>query len=174
MEATGARNIELKVPGTDKNKVVSALDVLDGKVQLGKQIVVVGGGLIGTETALYLAEHGYDIYIVEMLNEIMADVAVTDKIAYAERIKKTSLKIYTGYKLVEITAENAVLSGSRGDTKLLPADTIITAIGLSPDNSLYNALTETSGSEVYKIGDAISAGKIYDAMHTAYKLALNI
>lgn len=172
--ATGARNIELKVSGTDKNQVVSALDVLGGKVQLGKKIVVVGGGLIGTETALYLAEQGYDISIVEMLNEIMADVAVTDKIAYTERIRKTGLKIYTGYRVTEITAENAILSGNKGDTKLLPADTIITAIGLSPDNYLYNALSDISGIEVYKIGDAVAAGKIYDAIHTAYKLALNI
>jgi NADH:flavin oxidoreductases, Old Yellow Enzyme family len=172
--ATGARNIELKVPGIDKNLVVNALDVLDGKVQLGKNIIVVGGGLIGTETALYLSEQGYDISIVEMLNEIMADVAVTDKLAYAERIKKTNLKIYTGYKVVEVTGENVVLSGSKGNKKLIPADTIITAIGLSPDNCLYNDLVNGTEAEVYKIGDAVIAGKIYDAIHTAYKLALNI
>ena len=104
----------------------------------------------------------------------MADVAITDKLAYAERISKTNLKIYTGYKVVEVTAENVVLSGRKGDKKQIPVDTIITAIGLSPNNCLYNELVVNTGLEVYKIGDAVAAGKIFDAIHTAYKLALNI
>lgn len=171
--AVGAEPVDLKVPGTDKKCVVNALDVLTGKVTPGKNVVVVGGGLIGSETALDLAENGHNVTVVEMLDEIMTDVAVTDKLAYADRIAKTDMKICAGHKVLEITDNGVVASGKKHPKLEIPADTVIVAVGLTPGSSLFDELKDAE-FKVYKIGDYIKAGKIFDAIHTGYKTALTI
>ncbi|MEA1960427.1 MAG: NAD(P)/FAD-dependent oxidoreductase [Bacillota bacterium] len=170
--AVGAEPIDLKVPGADKALVVNALDVLSGKVKPGKELVVIGGGLIGTETALDFAEQGSKVSVVEMQDEIMTDVAVTDKLAYSDRIAKTDMKIYTSSKMTEVTDSGVIVSGRKG-TLELQADMVLVAVGLAPVSTLYQELKET-GMETYRVGDCVKAGKIYDAMHTAYKTSLNI
>ncbi|MGI6685242.1 MAG: FAD-dependent oxidoreductase [Bacillota bacterium] len=172
--ALGAKPIVLNIPGIEKSHVVNALDVLNNQESVGKDIVVVGGGLIGTETALYLAEKGHKVTIVEMLDEIMFDVAVTDKLAYQERIAETDLHILTGQRVTEITDTGLVLSDKKLQNKELPADTIIMAVGLTPVSNIIDDKEQASGFNVYKIGDFVKAGKIFDAIHTGYKTALKI
>lgn len=70
--AVGARNITLPVPGTDGQNVVSAWDILAGKAKVSGKCAVIGGGLVGTETAEFLLEHGCQVAIVEMLDQIAA------------------------------------------------------------------------------------------------------
>jgi len=172
--ALGAGPINLNIPGTDKTHVVNALDVLNNQAAVGQNIVVVGGGLIGTETALYLAEKGHKVTIAEMQNEIMTDVAVTDKLAYIERIAKTDLNIMTGQRVVEITETGLTLSNQKMQNKEVSADTVIMAVGLSPVPSIFNCCEDKPDFEIYKIGDFVKAGKIFDAVHTGYKTALRI
>lgn len=172
--ALGATPINLKIPGAEKAHVVNALDVLNNQVAVGENVVVVGGGLIGTETALYLAEKGHKVTIAEMLNEIMTDVAVTDKLAYLERIAQTDLTIFTGQRVIEITEKGLTLSNQKMQNKEMLADTVIMAVGLSPAPSIFNCKEETPDFDIYKIGDFVKAGKIFDAIHTGYKTALRI
>ena len=134
--------------------------------------MVVGGGLVGSETALDLAENGHEVTLVEMLPQIMNGVAVTDLLAYTERIAKTDMRILTSTRLMAVTDEGAVVQGPKGEM-VLPADTVILAIGFKPCQELYAAL-QAAGKEAYLVGDAVKAGKIYDAFHTAYRTALKI
>lgn len=171
--AVGAEPVNLQVAGIDNKMVVNALDLLSGKVKPGKEVIVVGGGLIGTETALDLAENGIKVTVVEMLNEIMADVAVTDKLAYSDRIAKTDMKVLNGHRVIEIKKNSVIVADNRGN-KEIPADMVLIAVGLAPVSTLYKDLAGENSMEVFRIGDCIKAGKIYDAIHTAYKTALNI
>lgn len=86
--ATGSEPVIPQVPGIDKTIAIDALTAIDHEEKLGKRIVIIGGGLIGSETALDLAEKGHDVTLVEMLPQIMNGVATTDFLAYSERIEK--------------------------------------------------------------------------------------
>ena len=75
--AVGAHDVVIPVPGADSEKVVSSWDVLAGKVELSGRVAVIGGGLVGTETAEYLLQHGCEVAIVEMLDKIAAGESET-------------------------------------------------------------------------------------------------
>ena len=170
--ATGSRPITTHIPGVELPNAVDALDVLNGVSPVKGATVVIGGGLVGTETALHLAEKGTPVTLVEMLPEIMHGVAVTDCLAYQERIAKVDMTIYTGTRLLEIRP-NEILVEDRKETFTIPADTVIMAIGLKAQQGLYQQLCE-AGKEAYLVGDAVKPGKIFDAFHTAYRTALKI
>ena len=170
--ATGSLPIIPNLPGVDKPIAVDCLSAINGAKPVGKRVVVVGGGLVGTETALDLAENGHSVTLVELLPRIMKDVAVTDFLAYSERIAKTDMRILTDTRLVEVLDNGARISGPKGE-EVVEADTVILALGLKAEQGLYNELA-AAGKEVYLAGDAVKAGKIFDAIHTAYRVAIRI
>jgi len=174
--ALGAKPIRLDVPGAGQPHIHNAVDVLNGSVKLnGNKIAVIGGGLVGTETAIWLAEQGRDVTVVEMLDCVMADCAVTDKIAYGERLAKDKIPVLTSHKLVEVGSDTISTVDKCGRTEQIKADTVIMAVGFAPQDGITNRLhEERPNMEVYRIGDCDHPGKIFDAVHTAYKTALNI
>ena len=170
--ATGSLPIIPKIPGVEKPIAVDCLSAINGAKPVGKKVVVIGGGLVGTETALDLAENGHSVTLVEMLPKIMKDVAVTDFLAYSERIAKTDMRVLTETRLEEVLDNGARVSSKKGE-EILEADTVILALGLKAEQGLYNELL-AAGKEVYLAGDAVKAGKIFDAIHTAYRVAIRI
>lgn len=173
--AVGAEPIIPSVPGIESEKVINALTILDTPPEIGKKVVVVGGGMIGTETAIDLAEKGHEVTIVEMKDSIMADCAVTDVIAYYEKIGRNRVGVIPGLRVTEVTEEGIRGVNDRtGRRTELPADSVVIAVGLKPRHALYDALACEPDLEVYEIGDCVRAGKILDAFHTAYKTAVRI
>lgn len=170
--ATGSLPIIPKIPGVEKPIAVDCLSAINGAKPVGKKVVVIGGGLVGTETALDLAENGHSVTLVEMLPKIMKDVAVTDFLAYSERIAKTDMRVLTETRLEEVLDNGARVSSKKGE-EILEANTVILALGLKAEQGLYNELL-AAGKEVYLAGDAVKAGKIFDAIHTAYRVAIRI
>lgn len=170
--ATGSRPILPGVPGIDKPGVMDALEVLNGARKPEGRIAVIGGGLVGTETALHLAEQGMHTTLVEMLPKIMNGVAATDQLAYSERIAKADMEVCTGTRLVSI-GDGEITVSDRSGTHTIPADSVIIAIGLKAQDSLYGELC-AQGKEAYLVGDAVHPGKIFDAFHTAYRVAWKI
>ncbi|MFZ5981913.1 MAG: FAD-dependent oxidoreductase [Candidatus Zixiibacteriota bacterium] len=171
--AAGAKPIKLEIPGMDSPNVREAVSILSGGQDIGNKVVVVGGGLVGSETAIELSEKGKDVTIVEMLDQIMNDCAVTDKIVYGERIAADKIKVLTGAKLEAVNGQSVTVSDKSGKTRDIKADTVLMAVGFKPQNELHESLLN-SGMEIYSIGDCVAPGKIYDAIHTAYKTARNI
>lgn len=170
--ATGSRPILPGVPGIDKPGVMDALEVLNGTRKPEGRIAVIGGGLVGTETALHLAEQGMHTTLVEMLPKIMNGVAATDQLAYSERIARADMEVCTGTRLVSI-GDGEITVSDRTGTHTIPADSVIIAIGLKAQDSLYEELC-AQGKEAYLVGDAVHPGKIFDAFHTAYRVAWKI
>ena len=170
--ATGSLPIIPNIPGVEKPIAVDCLSAINGAKPVGKKIVVIGGGLVGTETALDLAENGHSVTLVEMLPKIMKDVAVTDFLAYSKRIAKTDMRVLTETRLEEVLDNGARVSSKKGE-EIIEADTVILALGLKAEQGLYNELI-AAGKEAYLVGDAIKAGKIFDAIHTAYRAAIRI
>lgn len=172
--ATGATPIKLNILGADNENVVGALDVINKLESVKQKVVVIGGGLIGTEIAIDLKEKGKDVTIVEMMDQIMSDCATTDKIAYGERIMKDKLEVLTGVKVEEIKDGSIVVVDKKGVREEIEADTVIVAVGMKTNNKLYEDIKANCKTEVYTIGDCVKPGKIFDAMHTGYKTGLKI
>ncbi len=170
--ATGSVSKKPTLRGIEHESAVDAFDVLNGKAKAGKKVVVLGVGLVGSETALYLSETGHDVTLVGRKATIMKGVAATDFLAYSERIKETDMEICTLTTPLEI-AEDGVIVEHKGKTRKIEADTVIYAFGADVEQDLYKELKE-QGKEAYLIGDAVFPGKIMDAIHTGYRLGLKL
>jgi 2,4-dienoyl-CoA reductase-like NADH-dependent reductase (Old Yellow Enzyme family)/thioredoxin reductase len=172
--ATGAKPIDLDVPGKDNPIVKDLWSVLHGAGDLGRRTVIIGGGLVGVEVALVLNQRGIEVTIVEMLPEIMSDCATTDKIAYAEAIATKRIMVHTRERLTRVLEDGVEVLDAHGLPHRIKADSVVMAIGYCPKSELLEALKKEPDIDVHQIGDCRRPGKIYDAIHTAYKTARRI
>ena len=172
--AAGASPVRLPVPGSDRDHVMPAVDILTAEAkQPAGRLVVVGGGLIGTETAVLLSQvEGNQVTIVEMLPEIMRECSDCDRIVYSDMIRENGIRVLTSTQVREISDAGVVVE-KQGRQETIPADYVLVAVGMKPNNDLYQAL-KAMGKRVYNVGDSLQTGKIYDAIHTGYKAALKI
>jgi 2-enoate reductase len=168
--ATGSSHHMPNVPGIDGPKVVSAIDLLLGRKKAGKQVVVVGGGSVGCETAIYLSQQGKKVTIVEMLDEMIPDVFEANKQQLFKMLLENGVSVSTNTKLVRVTGKGAVVTNQiRRYEATLTADTIVIATGLKPQSALLSAL-EGKVKELYSVGDCTKAGRVMDAMWGAFNL----
>ncbi|MDR3551942.1 MAG: FAD-dependent oxidoreductase [Clostridia bacterium] len=173
--ATGSSPAALTVPGISDPKVVGAEDVLLGNKNTGKTVVVIGGGLVGCETALYLAKQGKAVTVVEMLGDLLISgrtVPHMNRIMLIDLLKFHQVTTMTKTLLLEVNGQGAVvLCGSC--RKYLPAESIVVSAGYRPDDALYRRL---SGKipELYRIGDARDAGTIMTAIWEAYEIGRSV
>lgn len=172
--ATGTTPAGLPVPGADRPNVTLAVDALkEGGVRPTGQVVVIGGGLIGVETAvLFSRQPDTQVTILEMLPQIMNGCSDCDKIVYGGWIQENGVQVFTSSKVVSIGEEGVTFEqGSRRGT--VPADHVFLATGMKPNQALYEELL-AQGVMVYNVGDSQAPGKIYDAVHSGYKAGLKV
>lgn len=172
--AAGASPVALPVPGADQEFVQTAVDILNPEAKKPEgRIIVIGGGLIGTETAVELSlKQGNEVTVVEMLPEIMNGCSDCDHIVYSEMIKEHDINILTSARVLEI-GDHCVVIEKNGRRRQLPADHVLVAAGMKPNNSIYEDLKK-QGRTVYNVGDSVKTGKIYDAIHMGYKAGLKV
>lgn len=173
--ATGAKEIKIKLPGIEKDKVATAVEILNGRKKAGKDVLMVGGGLVGCETALYLAKQGKKVTIIEAKPEILSagkPVPHMNKIMLIDLLKKYNVKVITNSSLSEVTDDGAVIADSNSQKQNISADTVIIAVGFKPDRELYNKLYGKVVN-LYVVGDANHAANIMDAIWSANEVALN-
>jgi len=165
--ATGARQKLPDVPGIDGKNVVLANDVLSGKVRSGKEVVVIGGGLVGMETATFLGKQGHKVSIVDIV-DIGKDVGYTLKEALLEEIIRNGIYLYPNAVLDRIT-ENGLTIIIFNETVLLKADTIVIAIGSVSNNMLCQELKGLV-PELHVIGDSLEPRNSLAAIHEGFKI----
>lgn len=171
--ATGSKHIIPDVPGINKDKVATATDVLLGKNKPGEKVAVVGGGLIGCETALWLTKQGKKVTIVEMLEDLMISglpVPHANRIMLLDLLKLNKVEILTNYTLFKVTDNGVVVIGKDFKEKILKTDTLILSIGLKPDKELYNVLVGKVAN-LYLIGDGREPRNIMYSIWDAYEVA---
>jgi 2,4-dienoyl-CoA reductase-like NADH-dependent reductase (Old Yellow Enzyme family)/thioredoxin reductase len=165
--ATGAKQKLPDVPGIEGENIVLANDVLSGKVRTGKKVVVMGGGLVGMETAVFLSKHGHIVSLVDIV-DIGQDVGYTLKEALLEEIIRNGVYLYPNSVPDRIT-ENGLNIMIFNETALLRADTIVIAIGSVSENSLYQEL-KGLGPELHMIGDSLEPRNSLAAIHEGFKV----
>jgi 2,4-dienoyl-CoA reductase-like NADH-dependent reductase (Old Yellow Enzyme family)/thioredoxin reductase len=159
------------VPGIKGANVTTALEVLGGKAKLGQKIAVIGGGVVGTEVGLYLAEQGKEIIFVELLDTFMNGITFDEMLVYQERFRALKTTVYTGKRLESVTVKDITVIDRYGNRTKLAADTVILAAGFKPNRKIIDSLRNKSGLQVIEAGDCIRPRKIFDAIHDGHLAA---
>jgi len=172
--ATGSTPIIPAIPGIEKNRVVTAIDVLLDTKKAGEKVIVVGGGLVGCETAVSLAQQGKRVTVVEMLEGILPDLFEANKQHLFKMLAETGVTVLTDAQLARVTDEGALIVNKRRRYQAhIKADTVVLAVGLKPEVQLARAL-EGVGIEVHSIGDCREPRKIIDAIWLAHQTARSL
>ncbi|AFQ43701.1 FAD-dependent oxidoreductase [Desulfosporosinus meridiei] len=195
--ATGARPITPSIKITEGVKVLQAWDVLLGREKTGRNVVIVGGGAVGVDTALLLAKAGTlnsdtlrflmeqqaetdqelhqlltrgtkKITVLEMAKGIGRDIGASTRWSMLADLKRHKVNCLDKHTVLEIHPDGVLVECSNDNTqKVIPADTVVLAIGSRSENELYNALQDKL-EKISIIGDAAKPRKVLDAIHEAY------
>lgn len=170
--ATGASPLIPNVPGVDRENVITSWDVLSGRASVGDFPIIIGGGMVGCETAEFLSAMGKRVRIVEMLDSIAIDVDFRSRMFLLERLQKLGVEVFTKTKLEGISDEGIVVSKDCG-REVLKCDTVVLAVGAKPERELIDALKERV-EEVYSIGDCVSPRKILEAIEEGFMIGAQV
>lgn len=168
--AVGAEPIVPAIKGIDQDQVIMANDLADQHEAIGERVLVMGGGLVGCETALHLALGGKKVTLVEMQDEVAKDANARNKPLLMPRLKR-EVDIRTGLRGVEITPEGLHCVDAQGEEIFLEADTIVCSVGQRPLRNVVNELLD-SAPEVIQIGDCVKPGQVKDAVFRGYYAGL--
>jgi NADPH-dependent 2,4-dienoyl-CoA reductase/sulfur reductase-like enzyme len=171
--ATGSEPVIPDVKGAQDARIATAWDILEGKKQPGNNILVVGGGMAGSEVADFLGEHLHNVTLVEMLPEIARDTPVSVRFFLMQRLKEYGVNIETGTSVVEFLDGGAVIARKGEESKLEGFDTIVLAMGTRSVNYLKDRL-EKEIPELYVVGDALAPRQAIDAIEEGARTALKI
>ncbi len=192
---TGALPIKPPIPGVELSHVVQAWDVLQGKALTGRRVVIIGGGAVGVETALFLAEKGTlsppalkfllinraedpedlyelatrgtkDIVVIEMIGKMGKDIGKTTRWGILQDLSRNKIKTRTTAKALEIT-ETCVKVEKDGKIEEIPADTVVLAAGAASYNPLQEFVNK-KGIPCQVIGDAARVALAFDAVHQGF------
>ena len=151
-------------------KFVFPDEVLLGQKEVGNQVVVVGGGFVGCETALYIAEAlKKQVTIVEMLEDILLDFGeVITATVIRMRLQKAGVAVKTGLTLKGYLQNKVICTDRTGEEQKIDADSVVLATGLRPRQNVV-AKFEGLAPQVFKVGDCVQPGKIYHAFRDAWR-----
>lgn len=166
--ATGSASFRPNIPGIEKPIVATAIDVLLGKAASGNHPIVAGGGAVGSELALYLAQQKKDVTLIEMLPQVATDVAPVRN-ALITQLADAKVKIITGTKIVAVNDDGVTAVSPEKNLVNISGDKVILAMGLVSDNKLYEKVREKV-REVYVIGDSVEPRRLGDAIHEGYRI----
>jgi len=166
--ATGAKPITPKLPGINRKNVVLAVDVLKKAEDTGDNVVIIGGGMIGCETAEFLRSKGKEVSIIEMLPKIARDVGPSTKWSVTMRIKRWGIKQFTSSKVISITDEGVEIE-RKGKLEKIQGDTIVIAAGMEANDELFDTLKQKVPN-IHKIGDCSQARRTLEAIHEGYSI----
>jgi len=169
--AVGAHDLLLPIPGADGANVVSSWDVLAGKAEVSGHCAVIGGGLVGTETAEYLLEQGCSVSIIEMMDKIANGESSTILPTIMADFKTHDVKQYVNTKVSAIEA--GAVKATQGETEItIPCDMVVMAVGSK--KNVFNVEGVTAA--VYYAGDCSGerTASIAEAIRSGYKAANEI
>lgn len=170
--ATGATPAIPDVPGVKQGNVVTAVDVLTRREAVGETAIIIGGGMVGCETAEFSAALGKKVTIVEMLPKIGSDYGATYRHVVLRRMRKTGIKMETNV-MVEGITDRGVKAKRDGHAKFFSGDTVVLAVGFKPNKELGQKLSGRIPA-LYSIGDCVEPRRIKEAIEEGFRLAREI
>jgi 2-enoate reductase len=161
--AIGAAPIIPPLPGIDRDYVTTAVAVLKGEVDVGRRVLVAGGGLVGVETALELAIKGKQVTLVEMQPDILPEpLFLGDTMKIREMLAESTIEVLTNTRLERIEDDHVVLSQG-GEESILAVDTLVVAVGYRSNGQMEDALRDKV-RDVVVVGDAVAPRRVQHAV----------
>ncbi len=171
--ATGSREVGLDIAEIDSEMVVFAREIYEQKYELGKRIVIIGGGDIGCETADWLAKPDRQVSIVEILPQLLSKMKKIPRGRLLSRLSEKEVKIFTETQVTSIEKNRVNMVRKNGEKFIIEADKVIVAIQAKPEDSLLHQLKDKV-KNVIAVGDAKMPGNIGSALRSATEAALKI
>ncbi len=172
--AVGSTPSKPPIPGLDDPAVEHATTVYTKLEGFGKKVAVLGGGLVGCETGLYLAEHGHEVTIIEMQSEIAPEANWMHKEGMMQSFAKAPITCRTGLKVARLEPGKGVYAtNAAGEEEFIPADGIVYAMGMRPNVKTVEELSEVC-LDTCAIGDCVRPRKARQAMEEGYWAAVSL
>jgi len=169
--ATGATPVVPAIPGADRSNVYLAQNVLSDRAVAGQNVVVIGGGMVGCETAYYLAEQGKTVTIVEVLKRMAGDMFFMTRRRLLGGLRDRGVTLLNGATCEEIGEGSVSVTTVDGERRTVPADAVVLAVGYRANQGLCRAL-DGIVAEIHCIGDAGEPRRIMDAVREGYRTGL--
>ncbi|MBQ9036087.1 MAG: FAD-dependent oxidoreductase [Erysipelotrichaceae bacterium] len=167
--ATGGKAVRPNIEGIEK--AVTAEDVLAGKAEANGELVIVGGGVTGLETAELLGKE-HKVTVVEMLDKVGGNLYPSVTMHLVQEIMKQGGQVCKGQALVKVNDGSVTVRNTKTNEEVnINADTVVLAMGVRSERANISELCEAYGDNVVLVGDADKPGQIYDALHSAYNRA---
>jgi 2,4-dienoyl-CoA reductase-like NADH-dependent reductase (Old Yellow Enzyme family)/thioredoxin reductase len=172
--ATGSKPFIPPIKGINGKNVVQAKDVLVGLKDVGNRVVIIGGGMVGTQIADHLSSiYGKQVIVLEMLSEISPKENTTIRSILMERLATHNVNLYTSTKVKEITTDMVIAETKDGSIVNFPADTVVIATGSKPNIELLNVLKDIK-CPVITVGDALKTRTALEAIQEGYEAGLKV
>lgn len=161
--ATGSQPHLPGIPGIRREGVATCSDVLLGKRRPGENVMIIGAGLEGCETAVWLAHGGKSVFVVEKLDHILTQVHFSNRQMLLDMLQDCRIKIATGSEILEVMEGGVRLKEKDRKEAFVPCDTLISAAGLKPVRGLHESLIHDQ-RPFYQIGDCKEPRNIHHAV----------
>ena len=171
--ATGGEKIVPDLPGIDRPIVCDALQILGGETEPKENILVVGGGLIGMETADFLTAKGSKVTVIEMLKKSPVSKMASHGYMLHKRLRDGGCRMMLNTKLEGIEEGSVIISADGESQTLSPVDQVVVAVGMKPVEDL-KAYLEKEGVRHYIVGDAVEPRRIIEATEEGARAAWDI
>ena len=172
--ATGSRTLVLPIEGIDNPSIIYGSDLLEGKRAAGKKVLVVGGGMVGCETAAFLGEQNHEVTVIEFRDTVGADVIHEHRVYLMKDFEEYGIGQITGAKVCRFFEDGVEYETADGEHhEARGYDSVVLSMGYRN----YNPLEEQVKAivpDTYVIGDAIRARRALDATKEAYDVASQI
>ncbi|MDR1904903.1 MAG: NAD(P)/FAD-dependent oxidoreductase [Treponema sp.] len=170
--AVGADPVIPPIPGIDNSKVILGAKMHDRCLEFGKDVIVIGGGMVGCESAVELKNRGCSVTVVEMLPRIANGCGEAQ--ANSIRVGLLGVKTLVNTRCLRVTNKGVRVKTDGHDEILLPADSIVLSTGMSARSKLVEDLQQAHVPETYVIGDSMAARKMGNAIKEGYYTAMNL
>jgi pyruvate/2-oxoglutarate dehydrogenase complex dihydrolipoamide dehydrogenase (E3) component len=170
--AVGSNPIVPPLPGIDGDNVVVVNDYYKNVDKVGQNVVVLGGGLAGCECAVHLNQEGKTVHLVEMRDTLAPDCNIRHRPILMQQIDK-GVQVHLNTAGLRVTAEGLLVKNPQGEEELIPADTVICAVGQRANRADAEAL-RFAAPFVREVGDCIRPANITKAVYEGYHAALDI
>jgi len=169
--ATGASPLLPDIPGIEGENVLTALDVLMKRREVGNKVVVVGGGLVGCETAEFLAKEGRAVTVLEVLDKVAGDMGPTLRWRLLSRLKEAGVAVETGAQVKGLQAGGVEVI-LKGEERFFEADHVVMAAGMKANDRLAQGLKEKAS--FFQVGDSLKPRKMGEAIEEGFLAANRI
>ncbi|NML42829.1 FAD-dependent oxidoreductase [Ramlibacter sp. G-1-2-2] len=173
--ATGSRDVIPSVPGIRGAQVMTSTEVLLGLRSAGQSVAVVGGGENGCEVALWLAQQGRNVTLVEMQAKLIAiPVARSNRNMLIDSLALHNVEVLTSTALREVVDGAVLVAAREGEPRRIACDSVVLAVGMRAEDQLYESLLGSYPGLVYGIGDSQGPHNIMKAVWDAYEVGRTV